>query len=390
MTTQAPPVNPNLAKRRKLGVLIASGVFAIFGLVYLIYWVGWGRFIESTDDAYVNGNMILLTPQIPGIVTTILADNTQLVEQGQPIVLIDTHDYEIELERTKANLAETVREVIQLFAKVDEQQATVEARKADLLRAKLDYDHRDALIALGGVSKEDLEHSETTLFSSYALLMQAQAMFEAAYAEVQDTTIPTHPKVMQAKSDLKDAFLKLHRCTVLSPVKGIVSQRKAQVGQHVEPQDTILAIIPLDQIWVDANFREVQLENLRIGQPVELKADMYGSDMSYHGTIVGLNPGTGAVFSVLPPQNATGNWIKIIQRVPVKIALDSEEIKQAPLVLGLSMTVWADTHARYGARLPAKTTPEPIYETQVYQDELVGVDQMIEAIIAENTPNDEE
>jgi membrane fusion protein (multidrug efflux system) len=195
---------------------------------------------------------------------------------------------------------------------------------------------------------------------------------------------------MQAKASLKEAFLNLHRCTVLSPVRGIVTQRKIQVGQYVKSQDPLLSIVPLDQIWVDANFREVQLENLRIGQPVRLRSDMYGGDMDFHGTIVGLNPGTGSVFSVLPPQNATGNWIKIIQRIPVKISLKSEELNKAPLVLGLSMTVWANTHERDGRRLPTATLIKPAYETVIYEEELSGVDQLIEAIIAENISDDNE
>jgi membrane fusion protein (multidrug efflux system) len=383
-TQAAPPPNPKLAKRRRIAVSIACAIFGLCGLAYLIYWIGWGRFTEWTDDAYVNGNMIMLTPQVGGIVTTILSDNTQLVEQGQPIVLIDKHDYEIALEKARADLGKAVRDTVQLFVKVGELEAALDARKADLIRGKLDYEHRNALLASGGVSKEDFEHSETTLFAAFGRMMETQAKLEAAYAEVQGTTVPTHPKVMQAKASLKRAFLDLHRCTVLSPVKGIVTQRKIQVGQWVKSQDPLLAIVPLDQIWVDANYREVQLENLRIGQPVMLRAEMYGRDFDFHGNIVGLNPGTGSVFSVLPPQNATGNWIKIIQRIPVKISLDLEELQTAPLVLGLTMTVWTNTHSRDGKRLPTEAPIAPLYETAVYEQELAGVDQLIESIIGAN------
>jgi membrane fusion protein (multidrug efflux system) len=206
-----------------------------------------------------------------------------------------------------------------------------------------------------------------------------------AIAEVENTTVATHPKVDQAKAAFRKAFLALHRCTVRAPTYGIITLRKAQLGQWVKAQDPLLSLVPLDEIWVDANFREVSLKNLRIGQPVELFSDMYGRWKKFHGQVVGLNPGTGSVFSVLPPQNATGNWIKIVQRVPVKIALNPEELKTEPLVLGLSMTAKIDTHERSGLRLPQSAAPKPIYRSEVYEEELRGVDELIEAVISTNT-----
>jgi len=371
-------------RRQKMWYWTAALIFIICGLAWFLYWLFWGQFHESTNDAYVNGNLIMVTPQEWGIITTILVDNAELVEAGQPIVEIDRHDYEIALEGAKADLGNAVRQVTQMFLKVEELQAKKESSKAGLIRATLDYEHRKALVSDASVSREEFEHSETALASAWAVYIETDKMLAGAIAAVENTTIATHPLVEQAKAALRKAFLSLHRCTVLAPARGIISQRRAQVGQWVNANDPLMALVPLDQIWIDANFREVSLKNLRIGQPVELYADMYGSGLRFHGKVVGLNAGTGSVFSILPPQNATGNWIKIIQRVPVKVALDPKEIEEHPLVLGLSTTVTVDTHDRGGLRLPNAAPTAPLYETDVYEEELKGADQLIEQIIAEN------
>lgn len=367
--------------------IIAVVIFLLCGLTYGIYWFGWGQYSESTEDSYVNGNMIILMAQEEGIITKILADNTQLVEEGQPLVELDRHDFEIALDGAKADLANAVREVAQLFIKVDELDAKREISRAELTRATLDYEHRQVLVEDGSISREDFEHSETTLSRAFAAVIEVEKQIAGAVAEVQNTTIETHPKVEMTKSQLRRAYLALHRCTVLAPARGIVTQRSAQVGQRVASTAPLLALVPIDQMWVDANLREVNLKNIRIGQPVELTADMYGHSVKYHGKVVGLNPGTGSVFSILPPQNATGNWIKIIQRIPVKISLDPKEVADYPLVLGLTMATKIDTHNRNGLRLPAASAPQPIYKTDVYADELAGADEMIREIIQENYDN---
>lgn len=382
-----PPSPPPPRTSRKKHVWIAAiAFFLLCGLIFLIYWLIWGQFEESTNDAYVNGNMIMITPQQTGIVTSILADNTQLVEAGQPLVELDRHDYEIAFEQSKADLADTVRKVVGMFLKVDELKAKREVSKAELIKTSLDFEHRKALVGDGSVSREDYEHSETALYAAFSGLLEVEKELEGAYAEVVNTTVAAHPRVDQAKSALRKAFLGLHRCTVLAPARGIITLRKAQVGQWVKAEDALMALVPVEQMWVDANFREVSLKHLRIGQPVRLVSDMYGSSDTFHGKIVGLNPGTGSVFSILPPQNATGNWIKIVQRVPVKISLDPDELCAYPLVLGLSMTVTADTHDRDGLRLPEATCSEPLYVSDVYADELKGVEQIIDKIIAANSP----
>jgi membrane fusion protein (multidrug efflux system) len=365
-------------------IWIATGIFVLIALSYWLYWHGIGQYHETTDDAYVNGNMIMLTPQIDGIVTAILADNTQLVEPGQPLIELDRHDYEIAFEKARGDLGSAVREVKQMFLRVEQLQAKKKVAEASLLRSKLDYQHRKALVSDASVSREDFEHSETTLSAAFASLLEVDKELLGAVAEVENTTIGDHPRVVQAKANFRERYLALYRCTVRAPSYGIITLRKAQLGQWVRAIDPLLSLVPLDQIWVDANYREVSLKNLRIGQPVELFSDMYGRRKKFHGRVVGLNPGTGSVFSILPPQNATGNWIKIVQRVPVKINLNPEELKAYPLVLGLSMTTKVDTHSRSGPQLPQCSEIKPIYSSDVYEKELEGVDALIETVIREN------
>ena len=314
----------------------------------------------------------------------ILADNTNFVQEGQPLIEINRHDFEIALQMAKANLAESVREVCSLFIQVEELKAKKQSAQANLLKAKREFEHRKMLVEDKSVSLENFEHSQTTLSSALGQVKQVEKELAMAIAKVTNTTIENHPLIEKAKSALRSSFLSLNRCTVRSPVSGIITLRKAQVGQWVAPSTPLLSVVPLDQIWVDANFREVSLKNLRVGQQVELYSDMYGKRQKFHGKIIGLNPGTGSVFSILPPQNATGNWIKIVQRVPVKISLDSKELERNPLVLGLSMTVTAETKNRIGPQLPELSAPATLYATSTYKDELLGADEIIESILREN------
>ena len=368
----------------KKWVSICTALFLVAIIVFTVAWLIWWRFEEETDDAYVNGNMILITPQQKGIITTILADNTQLVEEGQPILELDKTDYEIALNRAKAELGNAVRSVVQMFVKVKELEAKRDASRADFLRACLDYKHRRELVDDQSVSVEEFEHSQTSALSAFSGYKEVEQELEAARARVGNTTVSRHPEVERAKANLQAVFLELHRCVVRAPARGIITQRKAQVGGWVQAADALMSLVPIDQVGVDANYREVDLKNLRIGQPVHLKSDMYGDEVIFKGTIVGLNPGTGSVFSILPPQNASGNWIKILQRIPVKISLDADQIKNFPLMLGLSMTATTYTRDRTGQRLSRTVVRKPIYKTNVYSQELEGVDEMTRKIIAEN------
>lgn len=370
----------------KAWVCYITAFFLVLGASIWVYWWGWWQYEETTNDAYVNGNMIVVMPFQEGIIQTIFVDNAQIVEAGQPLLQLDPHDFLIAFDKAAADLGDTVREVAKLFCKAEELRAKKVSSEADLLRANLDFEHRRALVEDASVSREDFEHSETTLASTKARLVQVEKELQGVLALIENTTIETHPKVEMAKAAVRKAFLGLHRCMVVAPVRGLIGQRKAQVGQWVKAHDSLMALVPLDQVWVDANFREVSLKNLRVGQRVTMHSDMYGRDIQYHGNVVGLNPGTGSVFSILPPQNATGNWIKIVQRVPVKISLPLDAIVSHPLVLGLSMTVTTDTHDRTGRRLPEESAVRPIYNTAVYDEELEGAEEVIAAILTENLP----
>ncbi len=373
----------------KKGLWIATICFLFILLIFLAMWLIWWRFEAKTKDAYVNGNMVIVTPKQKGIITTILADNTQLVEAGQPLLELDRHEYEIALHRAKAELGSAVRQAAQSFIKVKELEAKRDANRSHFLRACLDYKHRKELVADQSVSQEDFEHSQSALFSAFSLLREVDQELESARVQAGRTTIAHHPLVEKAKANLEMAFLELNRCVIKAPVRGIVAQRKTQVGEWVQPSDPLLCIVPTDQIWVDANYREVSLKHLRIGQPAILYSDMYGKRVRYRGKIAGFNPGTGSVFSVLPPQNASGNWIKIIQRLPVKISLDPKEVQEFPLWLGLSMTVSIDIHDQSSSRIPEAASDAPIYHTNIYTEELNGVEDLIRQIIKDQIENND-
>ncbi len=362
----------------------ASFFFLLIGAVWLAYWLFWGQFKEWTNDAYTNGNMILISPFHEGIVVAIHADNAQKVEKGQVLVELDRHAFEIALEKAKADLAEAVRDVVQMFFRVESLRARIQGCEARVVRARLDYEHRAELVSDGSVSREDYEHSETDLTAALAALTEAEKEWAEAVSQIQSTTPFNHPKVEMAKAAVKQAFLDLNRCSIRAPASGIIGKRIVQVGEWAGPRDSMMILVPLDELWVDANFREVEIEHIRIGQPVDLVSDMYGKGTVFRGRIAGLNPGTGQVFSILPPQNATGNWIKIIQRVPVKVNLNPADLQSHPLVLGLSMEVTVDTHDRSGKRLPEAGADLPLYRTDVYAGELDGADELIEEILSQN------
>ena len=383
-----PPSSPeqpeeNHAKRKKL-ILIILIIFFVLAVACIVYWLIWGRFREYTNDAYVSGNMVELSSQISGSVVSINTDDTDFVEQGQLLVELDITDPLIALEASKADLAQSLRTVVNMFERVKELEAQAEIDQAQLVKATQDFEHRENLVESGGVSVEDFEHSEAALKTAFNTLILTHHQLKAAIAQIDNTSVVTHPLVEQSKNKVRDAWVRFQRCKIYAPATGIVSQRTVQVGQWVNPNDPLLAIIPLDQIWADVNYKEVQLKNLRIGQPVKIKSDIYGRSMKYHGTLVGLTGGTGAVFSVLPPQNATGNWIKIVQRLTVRVNFDPEEIRKFPLMLGLSLEATADTHHRKGKRLPQVSVQKPVYETCVFRRQIQGAEDFIQEIIKEN------
>ncbi|GAB4229314.1 MAG: efflux RND transporter periplasmic adaptor subunit [Chlamydiales bacterium] len=379
--------NSSHEKRNKvLGGLLA--LFLIAGLIAFLLWYFIYEYEASTEDAYVHGNQVSISSQIFGFIKTINAEETDIVQEGDLIIKLDQTDYIIALAEAKSNLANTLRDVFGLFQKVQELQAEKKIQEVQTWLAEEDFTHRKNLLESGGISLEDFQHAEATLKSRQQEEKRVAHQLEAAIAMVENTTIISHPLVIKAIENLKEAYVNLERCSVRAPARGMIAQRRAQVGMPVNPSDRLMTIVPLEQIWVNANFKETELRNVRIGQPVSMYSDLYGDGVMYHGKVVGLTAGTGNVFSVLPPQNATGNWIKIVQRLPVRISFVSSEIAQHPLRLGLSMHVTVDTHNRSGDTVPLPSTIETLYSTKIFEDQLQGVDALIKDIIKENLPEE--
>jgi membrane fusion protein (multidrug efflux system) len=371
---------------RKHILILLSVVFLIIAIIWLVYYLLVGQFQEYTDDAYVDGNLVRIMPQVPGTVTGINTDDTQLVEQGQTIVKLDEADMAIALARAEANLANTVRKVRQLYDDASQAQSNLVLRRADLENAQTDLQRRQGLVGERAISREELQHyltTETTAQASYDL---AQAKLSAAVAQVENTTLYNHPLVQQAKVNVQNAYLNFYRTTIIAPVTGYVAKRTVQVGQQVTPGTSMMAVAPLNEIWINANYKESQLERLRIGQEVTLKVDAYDG-VVFHGKIQGLSAGTGSAFDLLPPQNATGNWIKIVQRVPVRVLLDPEEIKKHPLRIGLSVRVTTHTFGLKGDVLTTTPNTKTIYQTNVFENELTPANKIIEDIIHANAPD---
>jgi membrane fusion protein (multidrug efflux system) len=277
-----------------------------------------------------------------------------------------------------------VREVRSLFATTAQQQAGVSMRQSDLARANDDLTRRDRLASSGAISAEEQHHAQEAVSSAQAALLAAQQQLESSRAQVDRTTVGNHPDVMKAAAHVRDAYLTYARTALPAPVSGFVAKRAVQLGQRVSPGTPLMAIVPLDQVWVDANFKEPQLADMRGGQPVTLNADIYGRSVKYHGKVIGFGAGTGSAFALLPAQNATGNWIKIVQRVPVRIALDPQELAAHPLQVGLSMQVDVDTRQRTGDRLPQLAQSAPAYATAVFHSLDETADGRVKAIIAAN------
>ncbi len=380
----SPPPPPSFHHKRNRAILITALIFAVLGGAWLAYWLVWGRYSQYTDDAYVDGNNVVLTPQVPGIVESFSVMNADLVPEGRVLVELDKTDASIALDKAVAELGASVRDVMEMFERAKQFAAMIEVKKAEFVKSAQDYEHRKNLIEEGGVSLEDLEHAIAALGSSFADLAATEHAFIGAVAKVENTSLQTHPIVEEAKNRVRDAFVFLQRCTIKAPVSGIVAQRTVQVGERVQAGKPLMAIVPLDQMWVNANFKEVQLSKMRVGQPVKVTSDMYGRGVVYMGTVAGIGGGTGSVFSVLPPQNATGNWIKIVQRVPVRIVLDQEQIKEHPLRLGLSLEVTVDIHDTEKPLLPSVRADQPLFSTDVFADQETGAEALILEVIEEN------
>jgi len=376
---------PDNSKRNRMLLLVTLGILVI-GIGYGIYWQLVLRLRETTDDAYVNGNVVQITPQIAGTVVGINADDTQYVTAGQPLVRLDPADAKVALDQAEANLALTVRSVRGLFATTAQLNAAQGIRQADLDTAEKDLARRERLAGSGAISGEELQHARQAVSAARSALLASQQQFVADRVRIDGTQVADHPQVQEAASAVHSAFLTLARTQLPAPVSGYVAHRNVQLGQRVGPGSILMAVVPLNQVWVDANFKELQIGNIRVGQPATLIADLYGGSVEYHGTVVGFSAGTGASFALLPAQNATGNWIKVVQRLPVRIALDPRDLAAHPLQVGLSMRVKVSTVNRNGARLPQSAANAPAYATSVFDDADQQANARIAAIIVANLP----
>src|SRR6516165_7253647 len=384
MSTQNAKAASSTSRRwRWLGAV--GAVLLTVATVYGAYWAQVLRYHQGTDDAYVGGNVVQITPQISGTVIAIGADDTQFVKAGQPLVRLDRSDAVVALDQAEAQLARTVRDVRNLYATSSQLAADVQMRETELTAAQADLARRQRLGVTGAISGEELQHAADSVKTARAQLLAAQQQLAANRARVDGTTLNDHPQVRDAAAAVRNAYLTLERTELSAPVSGFVARRNVQLGQRVGPGAPLMAVVPLDQVWVDANFKEPQLAHMRIGQPVTLTADLYGGHVLYHGRIAGFGAGTGAAFSLLPAQNATGNWIKIIQRVPVRIALDPREIAVHPLQIGLSMKADVDVKGGAdGARMPQVAINQAAWTMAVTGEDAASADARVQAIIAAN------
>ncbi|WHS62398.1 HlyD family efflux transporter periplasmic adaptor subunit [Pseudomonas sp. G2-4] len=385
-TTQSEPTQDNSNPRKRKVMLVALAVIVILAGVGVWGWHElYGRWNESTDDAYVNGNVVEITPLVTGTVVSIGADDGDLVREGQVLVQFDPSDAQVGLQSAQANLARTVRQVRGLYSNVDGMRAQVNAQEAEVQKAQENYNRRKNLAAGGAISQEELSHARDDLTSAQNALANARQQLKTTSALVDDTVVSSHPDVQAAAAQLRQAYLANARSTLIAPVTGYVAKRTVQLGQRVQPGTALMAVIPLDQLWIDANFKETQLRDMRIGQPVEIEADLYGSDVKYSGTIDSLGAGTGSAFALLPAQNATGNWIKIVQRVPVRIHVNAQELAKHPLRVGLSTQVNVNLHDQSGPVLAQQPPQKASFSTQIYDQQLADADAMITRLIHDNS-----
>jgi membrane fusion protein (multidrug efflux system) len=366
-----------------LRILIAVVLLGIIG--WAVWYFVEGRWYEGTDDAYVNGNVVQITPQIAGTVTSIGADDGDRVHTGDVLVQFDPSDADVALAEAKANLANTVRKVRGLYSSVNGAQADVAARQVAVDKARADYNRRRDLAKSGAISAEELSHASDALTTAESGLITSQQQYQTSKVLVDDTVVASHPDVQASVAKLRAAFLDDVRTTLVAPVDGYVAKRSVQVGQRVQPGAPLMAVVPLHGVWIDANFKETQLAKMRLGQPVEIDSDVYGSSVKYKGTVESLGVGTGSAFSLLPAQNATGNWIKIVQRIPVRVTFtDPKELDQHPLRLGMSLKVDVNLHDQSGPTLAQQSPTQPLFSTDIYKQQLAKADVVIAQIIHAN------
>ena len=379
------PQQPGSKKgKRKGALLLLTLLFIIVAVAYGIYWFLVLRHFEETDDAYVAGNQVQIMAQVSGSVTKVWADNTDYVQKGDPLVTLDQTDAQQAFEKAQTQLAASVRQTRQQMINSKQLQASIEVKKTALSQAQTDLNRRIPLGAANLIGREELQHARDTVASAQAELDVAIQQYNANQAIVLGTKLEQQPAVLQAATEVRNAWLALQRTKIVSPISGYVSRRSVQPGAQISSTTPLMAVVPATNLWIDANFKETQLAHMRIGQPATVISDIYGDDVKYTGKVVGLDMGTGSAFSLLPAQNATGNWIKVVQRLPVRIELDEKQLAEHPLRIGLSTLVEVNTTDRGGEMLVSQVCSSPVYESNAREIGLEPVNKLINDIIQAN------
>ena len=381
-TTPVTPESPRKSSRAK-ALTIAGSTFALAAIAWAAWQFGYAQYHESTDDAYVQANLVYVNAQVGGTVTALGADDNQPVKSGQTLITLDHSDSAVALADAGAQLGLAVRQVREQQGAVDEGQAVVAQRRTDLQRAQDDLARRTQLAGTDSIAAEDLQHARQAVTAAQDALAVAEKTLARTRTAVAGVSLRQNPSVLRARAAYVQASLATQRNDVVAPMDGVVARRSVQVGQHVAPGAALLAVVPLQGAWIDANFKEPQLRHIQVGQPVTVATDLYGGRVEYHGVVASIAAGSGGAFSLLPPQNATGNWIKVVQRVPVRIALDSKELAAHPLRVGLSTDVTVDTHQRSDEHKPAMALPGANFTTPVFDAQLKTAEARADALIAQ-------
>lgn len=384
MSTDTTTVTTDNPGKRKTVLIAITAAFVLAGLGWAAYYNLVLSKEEVTDNAYVGGNLVTLSAQVTGNVDEIRADETQMVKAGAPLITLNAIDADLALRQAEARLGTVVRQERERYSSVAQYDAVIEQRRLALATAQGNLSRRAPLAADHTISGEDLAHAKQAVDDAKAALTVAQRQAESAKAGVSGVNLASHPAVLSAKGDVVQAWLAVRRNAVIAPVSGYVAKRSVQLGSHVTPGTPLMSIVPLDQLWVDANFKESELRNIRIGQAATIETDLYGSKVVYHGKVLGMSAGTGSAFSLLPAQNATGNWIKVVQRVPVRITLDPKELAAHPLRIGLSTTVTVDTSHAEGATLDQPMVASALYTTRALSQPVGDAEKIADTIIAQN------
>lgn len=376
-------VPPQNSKKRRRGKVMTTLVLLMLlaGGAWAGYWYMFISGTESTDDAYVAGNIFRVMPQVGGKVVAVLADDNDRVLAGQPLVRLDDVDARLAYDRAQVDLAAAVRSTCSLITQFRETEAVINMREVDLRQSRDNLARREVLARRNAIGVEELHNSRNTVETAAAALAVAHEQKNRLKAQLLDTALDQQPAVRQAAAVVRERWLALHRTEIKSPVNGQVAKRAAQAGEVVNPGTPLVVVAALDRLWIDANFKELQLRNIRINQPVTVTVDLYGTQVVYHGRVAGFSAGTGSAFALLPAQNATGNWIKIVQRVPVRIEIDQTELKSSPLLIGLSALVDVDITDTSGPLLATAPRVAELPEDLGVKD--VGADfTAVEALIA--------